>query len=417
MKRTTVLLTTLFLLPACSGEQGAKGAGQPGVKAPGGGTVSEQQRIAQTGYFDIGTLNPVPPTIQAQVDKPVLSGVELTARPLILECLVDPRNRGAEKITKVVVDATLTDTGVDHKVTGQNLTPAGTACITAALGKYTGASAGLNAKNAVQKPMAAHIEVEHAVGTNPAVVLGTNEASDISGAIRLALPGWGDCLADWKSAAPHVLNASVKVVRPTPPAPEVTPAEVTFEPAGDPTADKVAACLKTKVMALKVKAPKGDAITVPHRFAFVHSGIPEMVLPGATPDLTLAQIELSRIRREAQRTVADGERMQAWRTYNAAVDAYKASAKDPKAPKVEVMDLITKCKALLEGDDKLLGALQQVLDGEDLAHKFTVEQKAKDPAWAPIEANSARQLAEAQKIAETMKNNRKLDEGACPKIK
>jgi hypothetical protein len=413
MKRTTVLLPLFLILPACAGEQGAKGSNKPGPTAP----VTEQQRIARTGYFDIGTLSPVPPAVQGQIDKPVLSGVALTARPLILECLVDPKNRGPEKLTKVVVDDTLTDAGVDHKVTGQNLTPAGTACITAALGKFTGAITGLNAKNAVQMPVAAHLEIEHSVDNNPAVVLGANEASDISGAIRLALPGWGDCLADWQSVAPRSLSASVKVVRPTPAAPEVTPADVTFQPGGDPTADKVAACLKTKVMALKVKAPKGDTIMVPYQFTFVHSGIPEMLLPGATPDLTLTQIELSRLRREAESAIADGERMQAWRAYTSAVEAYKASAKDPKAPKVDVLGLIEKCKVLLAGDDKLIGALQKVLEGEDTARKFTAEQKAKDASWAPIEANAAKQLAEAQKVVETMRNNRKLDEGACPKIK
>ncbi len=40
------------------------------------------------------------------------------------------------------------------------------------------------------------------MGASPSVEMGVNDASDIAGAIRLALPTWGDCFADWKSAPP-----------------------------------------------------------------------------------------------------------------------------------------------------------------------------------------------------------------------
>src|SRR5262249_6014033 len=157
----TALLPVALLLAACAGQANPTGQPKPAGSAS---PVSERQLIAKTGYFDVGTLNPAPPAIPARIDKQVLSGVEMVARPLVIECVVDPKNRGPEKVTKVSVDATLTDAGVDHKVTGQNLTPAGIACITAALGKFTAASTGLNAKNAFQKGVAAHIDVEHTVG-------------------------------------------------------------------------------------------------------------------------------------------------------------------------------------------------------------------------------------------------------------
>ncbi len=416
MKRTTALLPLTLALAACAGQANPNGQPKPGSSAAA--PVTDRQRIVQAGYFDVGTLTATPPAIPAQVDKQVLGGVEMVARPLVIECVVDPQNRGPEKVTKIVVDASLTDAGVDHKVSGQNLTPAGITCITSALGKFTGASAGLNAKSAADKGgVSVHLEVTHTVGESPSVVLGTSEASDVSAAIRLALPSWGECLADWKSAAPRSLKATIKVTKPKAAAADVTPTEVTFEPAGDPTADKVAACLKTKVMALKLKTPKEDSLTVPHTFRFVHSGIPDVVLPGATPDVELPQIDVQRLRREAERTIVDAERNQLSNSYNATVTAYKASAKDPKAPKVELTELVNKCKALLAADDKLIETLQKVAEGEDIAHKYIAEQNAKDPSWAPIEQTAARQLAEAQKTVESMKNNRKLDENVCPKVK
>lgn len=419
MKRTRALLLLSVTLAACGGgEQSANGPAQPSPSgSAAAGPVSVRQAILLPGIFDLGTLNAAPPTVPAQVNKDVLTGVEMAARPLIMECLVDPKNRGPEKTTKVTVDASLTDAGVDHKVAGQNLTPAGVACITGALGKFTGAAAGLNAKAAVGGPVAVHLEAEHTVGSSPSVVLGANESSDIAGAIRLALPGWGDCLADWKSAAPRTLSASVKMVKPKPAAPEVAPAEVKFEPAGDATADKVATCLKDKMMALKIKAPASDAVTVPYKFRFVHSGIAEMMLPAATPDVTLAQLDVLRNRQAAEATMANGDRGQAAAAYNTAVDGYKASAKDPNAPKVTVLDLRQKCEALLAADDRLIAAFQRVAAGEETTHKFAADEKAKDPAWGDLEAAAARKLADAQKQLETTKSNRKADEGACPKVK
>jgi hypothetical protein len=412
MKPTASLPFALALaLTACAAPQPNPSSAAASSKAPQ--PKAEQQQLKNLGEFDVALFTLEPPAIPSRVNNDVLMGVEAAARPLLLECLVDPQNRGADKRTKVAVDATLSDAGVEHKITGQNLTPAGTACIEAALKKWTQASPNLNAKAAASAGAAvtAHTELEHVVGVYPAVTLGVNEASDIAGAIRLALPSWSDCFADWKSAPPRQLQATVKVARPKAPAPQVTPSEVTFEPAGDPGADKVAACLKTKMLALQVKAPKGDSVTVPYPFRFVHSGLSEL-LPGATVDLQFTEFDLQRARRQAEANIALGGRNTAAAAYDELIKRYKAGGKKPD---VSVAELQEKCALLLASDDKAIEALQKQLAVKEATHRFAQEQMAKDPGWAKAEAITARELPDARKDVDTFKNARKSDEGTCPK--
>src|SRR5262245_3658679 len=136
MTRRTLLTALTLTLAACTAEQATTGS-----TAKPATPKSEQQRLQGLGYFDVGTLSATPPALAGRVGNDVLIGVEVAARPLVMECLVDPKNRGPEKKTKVIIDATIGDAGVDHKVTGANLTPAGTACVEGVLRKWTQASA------------------------------------------------------------------------------------------------------------------------------------------------------------------------------------------------------------------------------------------------------------------------------------
>lgn len=397
----------------------ACGADQPGAAAPASSSSAstaapkvEKLRVVNLGYFDVATLSATPPAIAGRVGNDALLGVELCARPLVLECLVDPRNRGPEKKTHVVVDATIAEAGVDHQVTGANLTPAGAACIEAALRRFTQASPALRARNA-DAGVKSHLEIEDVVGVGPAVVLGVNEASDIAGAVRLALPGWGDCFADWQSTPPRPLKAKLRAVRPAnaKDAGPTVPLEATFEPTTDASAGKVAACLQSKLHALQVKTPAGAETSLPYPFSFVHSGIGEP-LPGVTPDLQMVELDLQRSQRAAEAAIAIGERSQAWTVYGDLVTRFKAKAK----PEVTVAELTEKCAALVATDDKLLAAAQKQLAVEATTHAFTADQKAKDPSWADAEAASAKSLAAAQKDVDSYTTNRKADEGSCPKV-
>jgi hypothetical protein len=411
MKRTLALTALTLTLVACSGAD-QTGAATPGSgSADGGAPKVEQQKVQNLGYFDLGTLAPTPPAVAGHATTEALLGVEVAARPMVLECLVDPRNRGPGQKTHVAVDATLADAGVTHQVTGQNLTPAGVACIEGALRAWAQAVPALTAKNAAG-PVKNHLEYDHVLGADQAVVMGVNDASDIAGAIRLALPTWGDCFTAWKTAPPRVLKATVTAARPKPPTPTVALSVVTFDATTDATAGAVAACLTGKLKALAVKTPAGDSISVPYTFRLVHSGVAD-ALPDAPPELQFIELDLQRARRMAETAIAVGERGVAWSVYDDLVKRFKAKAK----PEVTVAELKEKCAAMVATDDKLIAVAGQQLATEEATHRFTVEQKAKDPGWAEAEAGAAKNLADSQKDVAGFKTNKGLDEGACPKVK
>ncbi len=407
MKRVAHLA---LLLSACGAPaaEGAKDPSTAGSGAPSAPKV-EQQQLVNNGWLDAAIFALEAPALPPMVNSDVLLGVTLSARPLVLECLVDPKNRGAEKRTHVVIDATLGEAGVSHKVTGQNLPPSGASCIEAALNKWTATIPTLNAKASAGGAVSTHLELDHVAGVQPAVTMGVNEVSDVAGTIRLALPGFPECFAAWKSAPPRVLKGSLSLHKAKPPAAQVSPAALTFEPTGDAGADKVVACLTPKLTALSFKSPAGETLTIPLALRFVHSGAGES-LPGAPPDLQFTQLDLARGRRTAEAAIAVGGRNLATASYDDAVKRYKAGAKD-----VSVKELKDKCAALLVADDRLLDAAKKTLAVEDATHLFAQEQKAKDATWAEVEAISAKKQGEAQKDVESFKAARIADEAACPK--
>lgn len=407
MKRLALLT---LLLSAC-GAPAAEGPKAPSSAAatPPPAPKVEQQQLVNGGWLDAAIFALEAPALPAKVNNDVLLGVELMARPLVLECLVDPKNRGAEKRTHLVIDAALGDAGVTHKVSGQNLPPAGASCVEAALTKWTASIPTLNAKIAAGPAVSAHLEIDHVAGVQPAVVLGVNEVSDVAGAIRLALPGWGECFAAWKSAPPRVLKGSLQLHKAKAPATQVSPSALSFEPSGDANADKVAACLAPKLNALSFKSPAAETLAIPLVLRFVHSGAGES-LPGAPADLQFTQLDLARGRRTAEAAIAVGGRNQATAAYDDAVKRYKAGAKD-----VSVKELKDKCAALLAADDRLLDAAKKTLAVEEATHAFAQDQKAKDATWAEVEAIAAKKQGEAQKDVESFKAARSADEAACPK--
>ncbi len=161
-----------------------------------------------------------------------------------------------------------------------------------------------------------------------------------------------------------------------------------------------------------MKAPASDSLTLPYTFRLVHSGIGDL-LPDAPPDLQLVELDLQRGRRAAEVAIANGERTQAVMLYEDLVKRFKARDK----PEVTVAELKDKCAAMVATDDKVIAAAQRQAAIEEATHRFTVEQKAKDPAWTEAETESAKNVADVRKDLESLAANKKLDEGACPKVK
>lgn len=369
--------------------------------APGGEAQSEQQRIAANSPSDVGVCYPSPPAPEV-VNADVITGLLVAARPHIMECLVDPRNRGQEPETKVAIKTTVNAGKAEHAVSGQNLSPAGQQCIRGALDRFLAAVPGWAEKaGAVTAPATGEAEVHHKAGVSPTVQLGLNEASDLTGAVRLAQTGWCDCYADWKAAPPRALKATLKVIKGAAP-------QATFEPSADPAAQKVAACLAGKVATLQVKTESRELV-VPYTFYFVHSG-QVAPLPEAAPEQQFRQTEAVRGQRSAATVVALGARTAAAVAYDGLVQKYNA---DPAA--VSVDDLKGKCAALVAADDSWIAALEKQLQSEQQTLAAVQQLKAQDPAWAKAEGAAQSAADQTRQDIDAAKKMKTSDTGACPR--
>ena len=180
-------------------------------------------------------------------------GALLSARPQVMECLVDPKNRGPAATTKVTVKTTVTDQGATHAVTGENLTPEGQP---ASRRCWTRACSSQPLAKGAQ-PVEATTTFEHEQANSPSVTFGVNEGSDFSGAVRLAQPQLVRLLRGLQATRrPPVLTAKRRQLKK---APADARRSVTFEPAGSTEGDQLAACLQPKIAALPGEADVGRA--------------------------------------------------------------------------------------------------------------------------------------------------------------
>ncbi|HZX00678.1 MAG TPA: hypothetical protein VFF45_00380 [Bacilli bacterium] len=372
--------------------------------APGGdaSSASEQQRIAANSPSDVGICYPSPPAAPEAINADVITGLLVAARPQIMECMVDPRHRGQETETRVSIKTTVGGGKVEHAVSGQNVTPPGQECIRGALDRYLAAVPGWAAKAAaVTTPVTGEAQVAHKAGVSPSVKFGINEASDVTGAVRIAQPTWCDCYADWKAAPPRALEATIKVTQAGKP-------QASFKPSADPGAQKVAACLAGKVAELPLKT-KSSELDVPYTFRFVHSGH-AAPLPEAAPEQQFQQQEALRGQRTAAAVVALGTRTAAATAYDGLVQKYNAA---PDSVKVE--DLKSTCAALVTADDTYIAALEKQLEAEQQMLTVLQQLKAQDTAWATAETAAQGTVDTTRQDIASAKQMKTSDTGACPR--
>lgn len=365
-------------------------------------SVTQQQRIQNNSYFDLANCFPRTLDVPRPVTQESLIGFLVTARPELNECFVDPKHRGSEATTHAVINATVDQTGVKYDVTGENLTPEGTACVQKALQ----AKPGLEPLPEGLAPVTGKLDFTHTVGQSPSVVMGVNEASDVIGAVRLALPGWCPCFEPWSTSAPKPLQAKLNLASASP-----TPTAVNFEPAADEAGTKVQACLQEKLTALSVPV-KSEQLILPVNFLLIHSGVADPLPEGARPELALLQFDALRAQNAANVALALGSRANAARTYDGIVQKYKAN---PKA--VTVADLKNRCQDMLAADDALLAAQERQLENEQKTLAFLQSQAAGNPEWAEAATAAQGQVDAAKKDIEQTRQLRAQDADACPKVK
>lgn len=392
MLRRLAVASVLFTA-ACAGQQKAASGAGPAVPK------EEKMRITNQPPFDVALCQPRQLTLSQPPNTAVITGALVAVRPEILECLVDPKNRGTAANTKVVVKTTVDTTGAKNVLSGENLTPSGTACIQAAVDKVVTFSP-LAAGSA---PVEGQAEVIHEVGNSPSVTFGINEGSDFSGAVRLAQPSWCECYASFTNVPPPMLVAKVKLKKGM-----ATPAEVTFEPSGSTEGDALAACLKPKLAAIPAKLSV-DELSFGHRFIHFNANAtqPAANLP---PELTFYQLELVRGQRSADAALTFGARANAAETYDAVVAKYQKT-KDWKL----VPELKEKCAALVKSADAWLASLQAQQAADQAALENVQKLKATDAAWGDAETGLVTTISKDAEDLKTAQARRQADEAACPK--
>lgn len=395
-------LTVVFALALAScGPAQQEEAKDPAQATP----VTEQLRITNINQSDLAVCFPKAPAVPEKITAETLTGLLVAARPQIMECLADPKRRGPEKETRAVIKTTLGASGIEYAVSGQNLTAEGESCLKSALTRYFATVPQLAApRPAGAAPITAEVPVQHIAGVSPAVTLGINEGSDITGTVRLMQSTWCDCYADWKDAAPRPLKAKIKVAKGA----SSAPSDVSFEPTNDPAADKVAACLKDKVKALRFKVST-DEVTVPYTFLFLNSAHDGGV-PNAPPEIQFAQLDALRGQRAAAAVIAVGARSAAAGTYDDLVKQYKA-----KPASVNVDDLKARCADLLKADEGWAASIEKQLEIDQQTVTLVTELASKDEGWSKAKAASQANLDATKKDLELAKKTRSDDAGICPK--
>ncbi len=390
-------IAPLFLLGiglGCAGQTGGAGATGP---------TSTQQRIVNINPIDLGVCFPKAPAIGDKLNDEILTGVLIAARPVVMECLVDPKNRGPADETKLGIKTTLTSGKLSHVLEGANTTPAGEACIRTGLDKFAASIPDWEKKAQASGTAKAEVQYQHVASVMPSVKMGVSEGSDVAGTIRLAQPTYCDCYGAWKDAPPAVLKASIKLTEKGAPA-------ITIDPSTEAGAAEVTACLQPKLAALPLKTTSLE-LTTPYKFMFLNSSHDGM-FPGAAPELSFAQYELARNQRLATAVIALGSRSIAAAAYDNLVQTYK---KKPES--VTAAQLIEGCNALVKTDDDYIGTLEKQLTLEQDALKMLTEFTAKDATWAPVKDGTTQNVDATKKELENGKGYKKADQDACPKVK
>ena len=125
-----ILPCAALVLAACATPSASSGSG---AKKADPAPVVEKQRIVNISHFDVGSCAAPTLALPDPLNMEGVVGALVLARPGVLECFVDPKNRGPDAESGAAVKATVSESGAAYEVTGTNLTPAGVSCIETAL--------------------------------------------------------------------------------------------------------------------------------------------------------------------------------------------------------------------------------------------------------------------------------------------
>lgn len=376
-------LTVSAFACATPSSTAATGSGAPAEP------VREKMSVMNNSPFDLAACPGHALTLEP-LSEEVVMGALLTRGPAFQECFLDPKAAQGTP-ADVAVKLTVAEAGVTVAVSGTGVSDSGKACLEAAA----------KAVDFPRLPAGAPAvagQVPVALSVKP-VALGVNVASDVAGTVRLALPSLCGCFAEVGDAAPPQPMAKLKLT------PTAAP-DVLFDGVG--AKPGLGTCLTEKVRSLAL--PKADVeMALP---LILVNGWAQGANPDAAAALQFQQLEAIRSRRTAEVLITAGRRGTAALRYDEVVKKYKA-----KPTPSLIGELRAKCADVLTGDDANLAALKALVEVYQAEAKLVQAEKAKDPAWANVEASLSKQLTQTSGEVVRVEQQKVADAGACPKNK
>ena len=386
-----VLSAVVLALAACATTGSAPAAKPAGEEGHPDAVHVDKLRIANLSTFDVAVCWPPVAALPVAGDGAVITGALLSARPRLLECLVDPLARGAAAESDQVVEVTVGDVGPSVRVQGDNLTAKGKACL-----EQVAQELPWKPLKPGSKPVTGRVTLHHGKNS-PAVRLGINEASDVAGQVRLSMRDWCDCFQLIASEPPPTVQVRLAL--------KTGQGPVAVVEQGD---GPVAQCLLPKLRAGKY-ASRSAELSVPLPLLLLNSqGAAEA--SDAQPELQFAQLDAIRSRGAARVALAVGTRNQAVLEYDALVAKYKA-----KAGSVAVKLLRDACAAMVAADDALVDADQKQADLESRTLALAQRLAQKDASWTQAAQAAQAQVDAATAELEKAKRTRAADAAVCPK--
>lgn len=381
MSKRLAVTCVALAVSACA-TPSSSGPAKPGATEP----AREKLAVMNNSPFDLAVCPATRTMALEPLSEEVVMGALLTKSASFQECFLDAKAvQGAP--ADVVVKVTVAD-GASVTVTGTGLSESGKACLEAAAKSLSFPKS--------TTPVAGQVPVM--VGVKP-VAWGQNVASDVAGTVRLALPSMCGCFAELGDASPPEPLVKLRLTAEAPP--DVVVDGVAANPG-------MATCVAEKVKALAL--PKAAVeMTLP---IILVNGWASEATAGLPGPLQFQQLEAIRARRTAEVLMAAGRRGVTALRYDEVVKKYKA-----KPNSTLIAELRTKCADVLTADDAQLASLKALVDVYQAETKLVQAEKAKDPAWANVEAGLGQQLTKATGEVVRVEQQRGSDSNACPKNK
>lgn len=378
----------LFAFAGCATTSSSTTTTTPSTSTPAAAAPAEPQKLAITNLipFDVASCGPRALTL-SPLTAEVLTGAMLSMTPATQECFIDPQHRDGQPFD-LKAKLTVAEAGVSVELTGTGASPAGKACVEAALKKLP-----LQPLAAGAKPVSAEVPIGAA---ERAVRLGQNVADDIAGRLRLAQPSLCECYASIGTQAPPTLKVEVETVK-------NGPFKMNFV-----GAEPLTTCVSTKLAQVKLPDERAK-LTWPFLLKNSYAAEVDAAAPAA---LRFQQLDGMRAQRTADVLVAAGQRSAAAIAFDDLAQKYKK-----KPAKGMLEELKARCATVIERDDQQLGAVKALVGVLQDSQKLAMTEKAKDPQWAQVEPMLAQQLTTSTAEVTRVEEQKKNDLNACPKTR